>query len=355
MNGSHICSSVLALVAAVALAGCSKSSGGGAPPEMPTDVVIEKAALARVEDTVVALGTVEANERVEVKPEVSGLIESVHFKEGERVKKGDVLFELDSRKETAGLAQAEAEEKLARANVSRARTLMGTKAISQQELEQLESQVAVKAALQQLEKEHLTDRRIVASFDGVLGPRLISPGQYVTAGTPLVTLVDASRVKVRFRIPERELAQVRSGQAGRLRVGAYADQPFNGIVDLINPEVDQNTRTAEVRLVVPNEENLLKPGMFARVELVVNVREQALVLPEGALVPSLDHFSVYVVENGRAKLTPVKLGVRLPGKVEIRQGLVADQEFVVSGTQKLVDGMKVTTHQMVAPAEKPTG
>ncbi len=95
--------------------------------------------------------------------------------------------------------------------------------------------------------------------------------------------------------------------------------------------------------------------MFARVELVVNVREQAVVLPEGALVPSLDHFSVYVVENGRAKLTPVKLGVRLPGKVEIRQGLVADQEFVVSGTQKLVDGMKVTTHQMVAPAEKPTG
>jgi membrane fusion protein (multidrug efflux system) len=332
------------------LMGCGKGGGGGPPSDLATEVVIARPSVEPVEETISAVGTVEANERVEVKPETSGLIETVRFVEGQRVQQGETLFELDSRKEAASVAQAEAEEKLARANVSRAQTLMGTKAIAQQEVEQLESQVAVKAALQRLVKERLNERRIVASFDGVLGPRLVSPGQYVTAGTPLVTLVDDSQVKVRFRIPERQLAQVQVGQAGRVAVGAYPARAFVGKVDLINPVVDEATRTAEVRLIVPNEENALRPGMFARVELVVGTHAQAIVIPKSALVPALDRFSVYVVESGRAKLHTVKIGVRLPGKAELREGLSAEQEIVVSGTQKLVDGMKVIGGKPLAEA-----
>jgi membrane fusion protein (multidrug efflux system) len=300
---------------------------------------------------VTAVGTTEANERVDLKPEASGVLEAIHFVEGQHVAKGALLFQLDSRKEIATVAQADAEEKLAQANVGRAQNLLGTRAISRQELDQLESQVAVKTAIKQVEKERLSERRVLAPFEGVVGPRLVSPGQYVMAGTSLGTLVDDSRIKVRFRIPERQLGLVRVDQPGRLRVSAYPDRTFAGRVDLVNPEVDEATRTVEARLIVDNPEESLRPGMFARVELIVGAREQAVVVPEGALVPSLDTFSVYAVEDGIAKLRPVKVGLRLPGKVEIQEGLSADQPIVVSGTQKLVDGMKVVPAKPLAAAD----
>ncbi len=319
----------------------SGKAGGGPPPDPAVEVVLQKVGLEPVEDLLNGVGTVEANERVELKPEASGIIESIHFTEGQQVKRGEKLFSLDPHKEKSSLAQAEAEEKLARANVGRAQQLIGTKAISQQDFEHLQSQVEVKAAMRQVEQQRLTERTVIAPFDGVLGPRLISPGQYVTMGTSLGTLVDNSQVKVSMRIPERQLALVRIGQEGRIRVAAYPNRVFTGKIDLINAEVDAPTRTAQIRLLAPNPDGLLKPGMFARVELVVGSRSQSAVIPESALVPSLDKFSVYVAEQGVARLKPVKLGVRLPGKVEVREGLSAGQVIVVYGTQKLVDGMKV--------------
>lgn len=345
----------LAAVLALALTGCGGKGNASAPPPEPppTEVVIEKPAVAPVEDILSAVGTIEANERVVLKPETPGLIETINFTEGQRVKKGERLFELDSRRENATAAQAEAEEKLAQANIARARTLAGTKAISLQELDQLESQVAVKAATRQVEQVQLSKRAILAPFDGVLGPRLVSPGQYVMTGTSLVTLVNDTQVKVRFRIPERQLALVRLGQEGRLRVAAYPDRVFAGAIDLISPEVDEATRTVELRLIAPNPDALLKPGMFAKVELIAGTRPQAVVIPESALVASLDHFSVYAAQDGRARLRPVKLGVRLPGKAEVREGLSPDQPIVVTGTQKLVDGMKIVAAKPPPPQPKP--
>ena len=340
---------VIALAGGV-LAGCGGGGGsGGPPPDMAVEVVIEKAAVQPVEEILGAVGTIEANERVEIKPEVPGLIEAIHFTEGEKVAKGARLFTLDSHTEAASLAQAKAEEQLAKANVERAQKLAGTKAISQQDLDQLQSHLQVATAARQVAEERLADRTIVASFDGMLGPRLVSPGQYVIAGAPLTTIVDASRVKVTFRIPERQLAEVQVGQKSRLRVASYPTRAFEGQVDLIDPEVDQATRTAGIRLVAPNAEGLLKPGMFSHVELVVRTRPNAVVIPESALVPSLDQFTVFGVENGVARTKPIKLGMRLPGKVEVREGLSAQEEIVVSGTQKLVEGMKVVAAKPSAP------
>lgn len=349
-----VAAAALAAVLTLALTGCGGKSNADAPPPEPVmEVVIEKPAVAPVEDILSAVGTIEANERVVIKPETPGLIESINFTEGQRVKKGERLFELDSRREIATAAQAEAEEKLAQASIARARTLAGTKAISLQELDQLESQVAVKAATRQVEQVQLSKRAIAAPFDGVLGPRLVSPGQYVMTGTSLVTLVNDTQVKVRFRIPERQLALVRLGQEGRLRIAAYPDRVFTGAIDLISPEVDEATRTVELRLIAPNPDALLKPGMFAKVELIAGTRPQAVVIPEGALVASLDHFSIYAAQDGRARLRPVKLGVRLPGKAEVREGLSPDQPIVVTGTQKLVDGMKIVAAKPPPPQPKP--
>jgi len=343
----------LALGFAILGTGCDKGGGDEPPPPPPVQVVIGTGSLTLVEDRLAAVGTLEANERLEVKPESPGLIETVLFTEGERVKKGQTLFELDSRKEQAVLVQAKAELELAQSNLDRAKTLVGTKAISQQEVDKLASESAVKSAMLNVQQESLADRRMTAPFDGVTGPRLVSPGQYVNAGTLLGTLVDDSIMKVRCGIPERGLAHVRVGQTGRIRVNTYPDRWFTGRVDLISPEVDVETRTAEVRLIVPNPEGLLRPGMFARLEIVVSVRPQALVVPEGALVPSMDAFSVYTVQDGSARLRTVKIGVRLPGQVEIVDGLLPSQELVLSGTQKLVDGMSVVASSATnAPASK---
>ena len=339
----------LGLLAFNVLTGCGPG-GGGPPADQAISVKVEKAMVEAVEETVSAVGSVEANERVELKPEASGIIDAVHFVEGSRVKQGARLFTLDARKEAAAVAQAEAEAGLARSSLERARQLAGTKAISQQELDQLASQLAVRDAMTRVDQERLADREVLAPFDGVLGPRLVSAGQYVNVGTPLVVLVDDSKVKVRFRIPERQLGLVRPGQTGRLRVNAYPDREFTGTVDLISPEVDETTRTAEIRLIVQNPNGLLRPGLFARVELVVGRREQAVVVPEAAIVPSLDRYSVFAVDGDRARKRDVKLGVRLPGKVEITDGLEAGQEFVVSGQQKLVDGSRIAPAQPATAA-----
>ena len=128
---------------------------------------------------------------------------------------------------------------------------------------------------------------------------------------------------------------------GRVRVSAHGSENFLGTLDVINPEVDVATRTLQARLVVPNPDGRLRPGMFARVELVLGSRPGALVVAESALVPSLDDFGVFVVDQDRARLRPVKVGVRLPGKVEIREGVTAEAEIIVAGTQKLVDGSRI--------------
>lgn len=321
--------------------GCNQGGAGAPPPEIAMPVIIETPVRMTVQETLSAVGTVEARESVDLQPEVSGLIEQILFEEGDLVRKNQRLFALNSRSEAAAVAQAEAELQLARSNLERAKTLIGTKAISQQELDQLESILAVKSAALNAAQQDFSERFIEAPFDGRVGPRRVSPGQYVNAGTSLVMLVDDATVKVSFRIPERQLALLKAGQMASLTVAAWPNREFLGKVDLIDPVVDTDTRTVAIRLVAPNPDHLLQPGMFARVSLVVQTREQSLVIPERALVPSLNAFSVYRVEEGRAKLVPVTLGVRLPGKVEILSGLEADSEFVASGIQQIVDGMKV--------------
>jgi membrane fusion protein (multidrug efflux system) len=341
-----------AAILAAAFSGCTEGGANGPPPDMAMPVVITTPLQMTVEDTVSAVGTVDAREHVDIQPEVPGLIETILFKEGDFVRQGQRLFAMNSRSEAAVVAQAQAELQLAESNLERAKTLIGSNAISQQELDQLESQVAVKSATLNAAEQDLSERFIEAPFDGRVGPRRVSPGQYVKAGTSLVTLVDDATVKVHFRIPERQLALLQPGQTGRLSVAARPDRIFEGTVDLIDPVVELETRTIEIRMLGPNHEHLLQQGMFARVRVVVQTRAKSLVVPEAALVPNLERFSLYRVEDGHARLTPVTLGVRLPGQAEILEGIQADSEFIASGLQKIVDGMKVVPLQ--TPAGTPT-
>lgn len=338
-------------LAALLTAGCGPG-GGGPPPTPPVAVTVAEVKTAPVEDRLSAVGTVQANEQVTIMPEASGLVRAIHFTEGQRVETGTLLFELDDRKEKAQLEQARVDLDLARQNAERVEQLAGTRAISKQEIDQVRSQVTLKEAIEAFAEKRVAEMRIVAPFAGVLGPRAVSIGQFVTVGEPLVTLTDDSRVKVVYEVPERHVAELRTDQRVELSVAAFADRRFPGQVDLISPRVDEATRTVEVRAVADNPDRLLRPGMFARVETITGSRPAAVVIEERAIVPSLEGFAVYVVTNEVARLREIKLGQRLAGRAEVRQGLDPGQMIVVSGLQKIVDGSAVVPQpQEVVAAE----
>jgi membrane fusion protein (multidrug efflux system) len=328
-------------LAVVLICGCKKGGGGGPPQAPPTEVEAERVSTAEVVETLAAVGTIQPNESVEIKSEAEGVIKAIHFTEGQVVEAGQKLFELDAGKEAAQLARARADSEIARITLERSKTLAGTKAISQQEIDDWKARLAAREAEVALYQEQLSDTVVLAPFRGVVGSRHVSIGQYVSPMVVLVTLVDQSQVKVTYHIPERDLARVRTKQPVQLRVAAYPDRTFTGQVDLIDPVVNPATRMVQLRALAPNSDGLLKPGMFAQVETVVDRRPDAVVISERALVPSLRGFDVFVIKDGTAVLQTVKIGVRQPGKVEIAEGLTAGQEIVVGGTQKLVDGAKV--------------
>lgn len=338
---------IIALLALVSFTGCGGGGGGGGaaagPPPTPVEMVT--VSTGEIIESLSSLGTVQANESVAIKAEAEGVVTAVQFTEGQMVEAGQKLFELNSGKETAMLARAQADAEIARVTLERSRTLAGTKAISQQEIDDWKARLAARDADVALYREQLSDTLVTAPFKGVVGGRNVSLGQFVNSSVVLLTLVDNSRVKVTYHVPEKELSRIRTGQSVSLRVAAYPGRKFQGEVDLIDPVVDQSTRMASVRALVPNAESLLKPGMFAQVDTVVGKRPDALVVPEAAVVPSLRGFSVYLVKQGVATLTQVELGVRQPGRVEIKQGLTVGDEIVTSGIQKLMDGAKVVSAQ----------
>ncbi len=323
------------------LTGCGGGGGGQPPAQPPAPVDTVKVGTAPVEDRLSAVGTIYPNEEVVVMPKASGRVKEIKFDEGQKIERGATLFSLDDATEQALLKQAQAELELARQNLERASKLSGTRAISIQELDRLGSEVALKEAQVHINEERVQDMRLTAPLNGVLGPRKVSAGQYVSVGEPLVTLTDSSKVKISYRLPEGNAAALQAGQRVSLKIAAYGEREFPATVDLINPQVDAATRTVDVRAVAGNEDGALKPGMFARVETITGRRAGAVVIPERAIIPSLSGFAVYVVTNNQVRLTQVELGMRSPGRVEIRKGLTPGQEIVVNGLQKVVDGAAV--------------
>lgn len=328
------------LFLACLLSACGKG-GGGPPPNMAVPVDTVKVTTAPVEDRLASVGSVMPNEAVDLRAEIAGRVMAIHFQEGETVEAGKLLFELDAEKVAAQLAQVVAEVELARLNAERAERLAGTKAISKQEIDQLKSQVLLKEALIKFHEKQVKEAQVHAPFKGVVGHRSVSPGQFVHVGDLLATLTDDAKVKVSYQVPERHASQLKVGQQTTLHVAAYPDQVFAGEVDLIDPQVDMGTRAVSVRALAPNPGRRLKAGMFARVETITGVRPEAIVVPEQAVVPSLTGFAVYVVSNNTARLQPVELGMRLPGKVEVRKGLDVGQEIITGGLQKIIDGSSV--------------
>lgn len=317
----------------------AKGVASAQSPAIPVEVgTIE---LATVAEEVEALGTLAADESIIIASEIAGRVVALGFREGERVSKDQDLVKLDTAILDAELKQAQADLSLARDTYDRNRSLVQRGAGTQVALEQATAQLASQEARVQLVQSKLAQATIKAPFTGVVGLRSVGVGDYISVGKPLVALTNIDPIKVDFRVPEIFLTRLKVGQPVQLKVDAVPDRPFTGQIFAIDPVVDVNGRAVKLRAKVPNADLVLKPGLFARITIVVDKRDDALLVPETAVVPDGLGKTVFIIENGKAKRVPVELGKRLTGKVEVVKGLKPGMQIVTAGQMRLREGATV--------------
>ncbi len=348
----HFYPPVIGTLAALVLSGCGDDEGGGGQQMGSVNVIVAPVEERKITEDIDLVGSLTPNERVEIKSEISGLIRDINFEEGDMVEKGRLLVALDDQKLRARLAESEANYTLAKTNRERNKTLLETKTISEQAYDQSIGDLDAATATLELRKRELQDARILAPFDGVVGYRQVSPGQFIQVGQEMTVLVNMSPIKADFDVPERFIGQLKTGQRIDIKVAAYPDRTFTGEVYFISPEVEVTTRNVLVRAFIDNESGILKPGMFGNLKLVLQVKEDALVIPESALIVQADSSVVMVVdEKNLAQLRNVRTGIRLEGAVEILEGLSAGESIIVEGHQKVGPGTPVNPKSDTAESE----
>lgn len=334
----------------LAVAGCG-SAPDAAPTKAERPVPVETAVVA-VEDVdvmVKAVGTLEAEQAVKVQPKRAGRVVELPMAEGTEVQAGAVLARLDDHdvrarldQARASVTEAEVRARNATRQYERTRALLAQGIAAQQQYDDLKAELdGARAALDvaranvAFAEAELADTVIVAPFDGVVGRQLVDRGAYVRAGDTLTTIVDADPVEIAFAVPERHVPDLRSGQPVAVSVTSHGDRAFPGQVTFIDPEVDPVNRTVLVKAVLPNDDLALRPGQFATVALTLAHHANATVVPEEALVPSGEDVMIYLVRDGKAEARRVAVGVRLPGRVEVTDGIGPGDVVVRRGQEKL--------------------
>lgn len=344
---------LLLLSSVILLTACEKPTASNASdgPRGAEAVKVELAA-ARLGEQVrawSAVGSLQANESVTIRPEIGGRIARLGFEEGQQVAHGAVLFGLDDSVFVAQQAEARARLSLSTRNAQRAEELFARGLISPSDRDTALAAREVDAAALRLAAAQAAKTSIQAPFAGRAGLRQASVGDYVIPGQDLVVIEDLARIKLEFRLPELALSDVREGQVVRVELDAYPGERFDARLYALDSRVASDTRSIGARAVLDNADGRLRPGLFARVNLVVERRLDALLIPEQAIISRGASAFVYVVEDGRASEREIQLGQRGDGQVEVRSGLAAGQQVVVSGLQRLSDGASV---QAQAPAAK---
>jgi len=320
--------------------GAPAKPGGGAPGGFALAVEVAKIAAADFSDEASAVGNLKSNESVVMRPETAGRIAAVNFKDGAIVGKGAVLVSLDAAIPEAELQQARANLALARSNHKRNQELLEKKFVTAQALDNSAATLKVQEAAVQLGEAKVGRMRIKAPFNGMVGLRNVSVGDYVKEGQDLINIEDIGTLRVDFRLPETYLGRIIKGQTVEVSTDALPGEQFKAVLDAIDPMVDQNGRAISSRARLDNAFGKLRPGMFVRVRLLFGERKNVLMVPEQAIVPGAQPTVVKVVD-GKALATRVKLGVRRAAQVEVVEGLAVGDVVVTAGQLKLRDGAPV--------------
>jgi membrane fusion protein (multidrug efflux system) len=326
------------------------------PPETVSSFVVRE---EQWQGTLTAIGSIAAVQGVTVTPEIPGTVREIAFESGAVVAKGDLLVRLDTSSEEAQLRAMEAQADLARVNVVRARSLRTGNTVSQSELDSAEAALKQYQANADTIRATIEKKTLRAPFAGRLGIRLINLGQYLDTGKPIVSLQSLETVYADFSLPQQELARLKTGMRVRLSTDAYPGRPFEGTLTAINPDLDQATRSVRLQATYTNLGHLLRPGMFARVELLLPEEQDVLVIPATSVLSAPYGDSVYVIEskpakdNGPPALTVrqqiIRAGRARGDFLSVESGLKAGDRIVSSGLFKLRSGMAVIENNALTP------
>ncbi|WP_429885297.1 efflux RND transporter periplasmic adaptor subunit [Geoalkalibacter halelectricus] len=348
---------VLLVALAALLAGCGETETQEVRREAPAvPVILGETQTRRVELTLEQVGTLEASQDVTLRAESEGRVTAISFQEGRAVERGALLVQLDSERIEAAilslrarLTELEARLDNQLRTLERNRPLLERNLISRLQFDNLETEIAetraqiegVQANLAQ-ERIRLAETRIRAPFAGVVGARTLAVGDYLRIGDPVVSLVDLDPLEISFQVPEALKPKLSLDQGVSLRVAAYPQQVFQGTISFIAPRVNITTRTFQVKAQIANAERLLSPGMFARVEVITDVFEQALTVPWESVIRTEDDTYVYTVEENLARRVPVRLG-RITGEwAQVLEGdLAPGAPVILEGKFAARDGRPV--------------
>ncbi len=306
--------------------------------------------------SITTVGSLRSDEAIVVRPEVSGRISHILFKEGQRVNKGMLLLRLDASVPQAETDQAKANQLLARAKFDRSKELSAKGFVSGQALDEASNNLKVADSAVSLALAKLARTEIRAPFSGTIGLRSVSVGDYVREAQELVNLEETDPLKVDFRVPESFSSQVKAGQTLEVTLDTFPNQRFAGKVTAINPAIDAAGRAIVIRAVVDNKSATLKPGMFARVRLLLNENRESLMVPEQSLLSQGEDQFLFKVIDSQARRSPVAIGQRRDGMVEVLKGVSATDVIVIAGIQKLRDGaaIKVESSTTATKPVEPT-
>ena len=303
-------------------------------------VELAKASSASLSDDVTAIGTLLARESVAIAPETSGRIAEILFEDGARVAAGAPLFKLDSDLANAALTEAKARMVLAEANYGRSQTLRKSGNLAQSSFDAALYELEVARAAVETAIVHLNKLTISAPFSGTLGFRTVSEGAYVNAGTTLVELDQVDRLQASFSVPELQQALIEVGQQVAVSADALPGQTFSATISAIDPSIDVNGRALQLRADLDNADGKLKPGLLVRLT-IKGVTRQTVTVPESAIVQRGTESFIFVAEDKTASERKVRLGKRMPGIIEILEGVDAGAEVVVAGTTRLSNGAAI--------------
>jgi membrane fusion protein (multidrug efflux system) len=314
-------------------------TGSQAAEAIPVEAVVATAGQAVRE--LRSVGTLASDESVDVAAELPGRITAIAFREGEPVRAGEVLVRLDNALARAEAADATAKLALADANFERANSLSKSGSGTQRARDEALAALETARAAVELTRARLEKMEIRAPFNGVVGLRRVSVGAFAQIGQPLVNIEKIDALKLDFQLPEINLADVRVGMPVEIAVDAFPNETFSGTIYAIDPHLDVNGRSLRIRARLTNPEGMLRPGLFSRVTLRGETRGPVVLVPESAIVPRAGETFVYVVRDGRAIETKVRLGRRLAGEVEVIDGLEPNETVVVAGQIRLKDAALV--------------
>ncbi|MEL6539013.1 MAG: efflux RND transporter periplasmic adaptor subunit [Bacteroidota bacterium] len=319
----------------------NSTSPSPTPQSSATRVKAMVVASQRLENTLNVTGSILANESLNLQPEASGRIADLSLPEGKAVRKGTLLVQLNAEELLAQQEKLTYTKKLLEASEYRQRQLLEKEAISQEEYDQALTQLNTAEADLKLVEAQLEKTRILAPFDGIIGLRSVSEGSYVTPATTIAQFFDIDPVKLEFSIPGKYSQQVALGDRVYFSTET-SDSLYAGMVYALEPQIDPETRTLTLRAKSPNPNGELLPGAFVKIELVLETREAALLVPTESVVPELGGHKVWLKRNGVATSTAVKIGTRLEREIEIVEGLTPGDTVITSGILQLTPGGPVT-------------